>query len=338
MEFILYIHIFKQVEEKFWSPYIKFMEENLQHYPNIFCLIGPRKPKKEIGNTSKVIHINKIDDFSYLEMLMTKSSKIFLHGLWFEFVCRIINDKELGAKTYWIPWGGDFYYKSNLSHECISCMKKIGHIITPVSYDIAYLRKVYNCVAEPIKIFRYPNMFHRPDLICENNGNRYINTWVVGNSAYPSNNHQKAFKFLAPFRDSINVYAPLSYGSRRYANLVVAAGRKIFRKNFSFSYKFYNLESYSKILARTKGGVMMHQRQQALGNCALLLGLGKTLYLKKMSPNWQHLKEIGFVVRDDSSRQLEVITDKERHHNIQLSAELFNPKKFKEDWEDIFSQ
>ena len=124
-------------------------------------------------------------------------------------------------------------------------------------------------------------------------------TFLIGNSADPSNNHLEIISKLSPLKDQdIRIICPLSYGDMSYAQEIAKAGHDIFGGKFEPLLKLLSLDEYLKVLADVDIAIFAHQRQQAMGNTITLLGMGKMVYIRKDTSTWDFLKSINISVED----------------------------------------
>ena len=122
-------------------------------------------------------------------------------------------------------------------------------------------------------------------------------SFQLGNSASPWNNHLDAFSLLCgPDRNARRVVVPLGYGDPRYRDMVAAAGREVLGKRFEPLLDFIPPDQYRAVI-RTCGHVIMnHLRQQALGNIYDALWRGARVYLNDTTA-YRGLRRAGFDVR-----------------------------------------
>ncbi|MDM7858843.1 TDP-N-acetylfucosamine:lipid II N-acetylfucosaminyltransferase [Thiopseudomonas acetoxidans] len=122
---------------------------------------------------------------------------------------------------------------------------------------------------------------------------------LVGNSADPSNNHLKALEKLLPFKEQdIAIYCPLSYGNHEHAQKVIKQGKEWFGDKFKPLTKFMPFDEYLKLLGTIDIAIFNHKRQQAMGNTITLLGLGKTVYMRSDTTQWQFFQNKQITVGD----------------------------------------
>jgi dTDP-N-acetylfucosamine:lipid II N-acetylfucosaminyltransferase len=119
----------------------------------------------------------------------------------------------------------------------------------------------------------------------------------LGNSASLTNNHLDALPWLCgSAAGSRQVVVPLTYGDRRYRDVVVAAGRECLGSRFSPLVDFVEREDYVRMLHACGHVVMNHHRQQAVGNILASLWRGARLYMNDTTV-CRALKRQGFEVK-----------------------------------------
>ena len=115
---------------------------------------------------------------------------------------------------------------------------------------------------------------------------------LVGNSATKSNYHLEVFDKLKKFRDeNINIYVPLSYGSKDYADEVIKYGSQLFGEKFKPITEFMPKDKYFMQLMSMDIAVFANDRQQALGNIVALLYAGKKVYMRSDISSWESLHD-----------------------------------------------
>lgn len=150
---------------------------------------------------------------------------------------------------------------------------------------------------------------------------------LFGNSATESNNHLDAFTILQKM-NNVNIYCPLSYGSDKYKKYIIKEGYKFFRKKFFPIIDFQSKEDYVKLLNKMDVLVMFHNRQQALGNMIIGMGLGKPVFIKDNNVLKTYFNKIG--VTTFSSDKISIESIKEAilisENNKTTNIEILNSK------------
>ncbi len=300
------LHI--MISEKFSAPFIDFVKREIPESNDKYCITGPEIYIHDLHPKHGVEFLNSQEDFARLELYMEESRIIVFHGLWSEAAYSILVKKpHLYEKTYWLMWGGDFYFPerhSKIKHEVI---KNIKNLATIVEKDVEYVRNKYRSKGKHV-FFTYP-VGLGIDLsgFKKEKPRDYIGV-LLGNSAYETNNHLEAIRRISgilPGSGDIKIYCPLSYGPRDYAKRVEEEGRRILGDSFNPIFDFMQPEDYYRFISEEIDiAIFNHTRQQALGNSIALAMLEKTIYMSTQSPVYKMLKDIGLTIGD--ARKLSV--------------------------------
>ncbi|RBQ30134.1 TDP-N-acetylfucosamine:lipid II N-acetylfucosaminyltransferase [Aliarcobacter vitoriensis] len=323
--------------DKFLAPFIDFVDEHFGRENHHYVFITSEKYDYRLTPEHKVEFLHTDDDiFITLLEYMKMAKKIILHGLWRDKVNVLLYfNQELLKKCYWITWGGDFYFpetKSKIQHQII---KNIGNYITGVVGDSLYIKKYYKAKGYNIHCYAYPSNLYKNYNI-EIKKHNTINI-QLGNSADPTNNHYEVLKKLLPFKnENIKIFAPLSYGDKKYANQIIMKGQNLFKDKFIPLTEFMLIEEYHKFLNSIDIAIFAHNRQQAIGNIITLLGLGKKVYIKNDITSWEHFKNINVQVFDIASINLEILDEQVIYNNIQKIKEYYSESNLKAQLEIIF--
>lgn len=233
--------------------------------------------------------------------------KVFLHGLFdVKMLLLLFLTPFWGGKVYWIAWGGDLYdrfYESGgirgglTKYLRARVIKRVKHIVTYLRGDYRRASEWFGCDAEYHECFVYPsNICEVPDADCNNAFGAGLNV-MVGNSANPLNNHEEVFRKLVDVLPlDARVYAPLSYGDEAYRGFVIELGNNLFGDRFSALERLMPLEEYEYFLKSIDVFIFNHPIQQAMGNTIKALGLGKTVFLREGTSQWELFKNIGVEV------------------------------------------
>lgn len=118
---------------------------------------------------------------------------------------------------------------------------------------------------------------------------------LVGNSAFPANNHLEAFETIRARVDleGRRVVVPLSYGDTAYADAVERAGRQLFGAHFLPLRDYMDRQAYADVLSSCGSFVMNHVRQQAVGNILIGALMGARLFLHPRNPVGRWLERQG---------------------------------------------
>lgn len=334
---------------KFIPPFIKTVKEEFNFEVHEFLLTSG-------GEESDLINEKNVEIFSgktlyskmnyYIQVIlkMHQADKIILHSLFnFKLVQILFFTPWLLKKCYWIMWGGDLYsYKLNASNWRWKIeeffrrpvIKNIGHLVTYIEGDLQLARKWYGAKGKYHECFMYNSNLYKEHSSPKLKANT-INI-QVGNSADPTNNHIEVLKKLEPHKDKdICIYAPLSYGSKAYAETIISEGKRLFGSKFKPLTKSMPFDDYLTFLGSIDIAIFNHKRQQAMGNTITLLGLGKIVYLRSDTTQWQFFKDKGITIRD--VEQLNTLESQNLNENISKIKTYFSQGNYLKQLESLFN-
>ncbi|WP_104041591.1 TDP-N-acetylfucosamine:lipid II N-acetylfucosaminyltransferase [Vibrio hyugaensis] len=317
-------------DDKFTADYIDFVEDNLDMSEQVFFVFKthdkfPIKERSNIFSYDKKKH-NYFDYLVFLKNLIKhsiKAEKIIIHGLFKIKITQILWVlRFLLPKCYWAVWGGDLYsrdenlltrrgrYKEFFRRKVI---KDMGYIITSIRGDYENVVKWYGTKASHLPYFMYPASLYHDIPIADKKDNK-LNV-LIGNSADPTNNHEEAFAKIAPFvNENVRIICPLNYGSKKHASAMVELGNKMFGSSFEPILDYIKYDEYMLLLTTVDIAVFNHNRQQAMSTTRVLLGMGKTVYLRKETSSYEALRNVGAIVHDINEFNLEVsVSDGEKN-------------------------
>ncbi|MGN6299915.1 MAG: TDP-N-acetylfucosamine:lipid II N-acetylfucosaminyltransferase [Angustibacter sp.] len=145
---------------------------------------------------------------------------------------------------------------------------------------------------------------------------------LLGNSAYPANNHLEALEWLSRFDlTGRKVLVPLAYGDPAYRALVEAEGHRLLGEAFDPLLQPLPFEAFAERVGRCSVVVMNHYRQQALGTIGIGLAAGATVYLATRNPLYGFLHRSGLDVHavesaDDLPTGAVPAPVRERRHEV----------------------
>jgi len=338
---------------QFIPPFIDFIEQHFDDFNtrHIFFINGDNKayPYRQRKNIIQAVR-GKRGQLQYITNLilaMQRADKIILHSLFSTYLVRILACMPwVLKKCYWVIWGGDLYtYKTGIKtsrHWKVNeffrrpVIKKMGHLVTYIKGDYELAREWYGARGNYQECFMYTsNLYKGLDVPAV--GHTGINI-LVGNSADPSNNHSAIFDKLEVFKDEhIQIYAPLTYGNRTYAQEIIAEGQRRFGDKFIALTEHLPFDKYIEFLGKIDLAVFNHKRQQAMGNTISLLGLGKKVYMRSDVTQWEFFKSHGIAVYDID--QLEITTGPEAHleANKAIVKNLFSEQTFIRQLSEMFN-
>jgi hypothetical protein len=178
-----------------------------------------------------------------------------------------------------------------------------------------------------------PKITSEPDLTYKHHGLNIL----LGNSADPSNNHIEALERLLPFKgQEIKIYAPLSYGDQNHANKVISQGKEWFGDKFVPMTYFMPFEVYLEFLKSIDIAIFNHRRQQAMGNSIMLLGMGKTIFMRSDVSHWRFLIGLGINLSNVENLKLCRREPDEAKENARIVRSYFSKATLIKQLTDIF--
>lgn len=298
--------------EKFIPPFINFVKKNFNFKVHEFLLTkGMAQDNlihaKNIKLLSEKTSTAKLKHYFQMLVKMHQADIIILHSLADNTIVKILFFTPwLLKKCYWVIWGGDLYvYRFGKRDRRWrvreffrrSVIKKMGYLVTYIKGDIDLAREWYGARGEYHECIMYlSNIYKELDISKNDSSTTNIQ---LGNSANSTNNHIEILEKLLPFKNqNIRIYAPLSYSDQNHAKKVIKIGKGLFGDKFVPLTEFMPFEDYLKFLGKIDIAIFNNSRQQALGNIITLLGLGKTVYIRSDTTQWQLFKEKGIEIYD----------------------------------------
>jgi hypothetical protein len=324
------------VQEKFIQPFVELVRGHFGLDRHLFLVSGKGEAFRPQAQEGVVPITGILGRLRALPSLYA-AKKIILHGLYdAKFLYLLALQPWLLPKCHWMVWGDDLYRyldthrsRKGAFKEMVRrfVIRRIGHIVTYIPGDYELVRQWYGSRATMVECLMYMSNVYQPMPDLPPSGSA-VTAIQVGNSAYPRNLHGEALERIAPFRDqAIEVYAPLSYGPKPHAQAVAAQGRALLGERFFPLLDFLDPAGYRAFLAKIDIAVFNNTRQQAMGNIISLLGMGKTLYLRRSTTSWPLLEQIGIRVFDAEQFSLRQLTPAERERNIALVQEHFSRER-----------
>lgn len=331
--------------DKFLPPFIDFVEEHFNPTEHEFLLtsgMGGEVNKKNVIIFQRTLW-RRLQFYLLTLKKIQGANKIILHGLFDPYLIILLYfNPWVLEKCYWCIWGGDLYdfqsSEKNIKWEIRNFLKhkiipRIGHLVTYIPQDIEKAIEWYGATGTFHEcIGHQSNLYQNPGVTRGNDGTINI---LIGNSATSSNNHACILQSLAHFKEeNIRLYVPLSYGDTDYAASIIKLGHEIFGTKFKPITEFLPRHEYMEFLAKIDIAIFNHARQQAMGNTIALLGMGKTVYLKKNTAQWNFLVSKGILLFD--AEHLLSLKHARNNHNAKIIENYFSEEKLIEQWTGIF--
>jgi len=345
------LHI--MILDKFIPPFIKFINENFDPNDHIFVIIG--KPRSDYGMDLDIDNVFWLDrklKIIEFEKYLYKAKKIILHGLWDERILKLlVLQPWLLKKSYWVMWGGDFYFPEEQSRLKKYFIKNVRNVITYLPKQVDYIREHYGAKGKYIECLFYPDGAYNIELIekikkevCVSDKENKLRI-QIGNSATITNRHENVFKYIKNYIDrsgfdvnKLELIVPLSYGDELYKNRIIQIGKEMFSNSFIPLTSFMSYENYLKLLLTIDIAIFYHNRQQGLGNIIQLLGMGKKVYITKDTPQWDLFTSLGVKVYDLENEFNFEIDNETLIKNQEIIKKHFTLERIKKDWENIINE
>lgn len=326
--------------DKFLAPYIDFVDENFGRENHHYVFITSEKYEYGLTPEHKVEFLYTDDDiFITLLKYMKMAKKIILHGLWRDKVDILLYfNKKLLKKCYWVMWGGDFYFPEKQTWFRNQIIKNIRNFITLNIYDFEYVKNKYFTFGTLWKCPFYPkNLFKEISTFKVNQKLKIL----VGNSATITNRHEEIFNLLTNLKNKeFEIYCPLSYGDKIYANKIIQLGKLLFKNDFHHIDTLLTPQDYLDFLETIDLAIFNHNRQQGGGNIISLLGLGKTVYLNRENNMYDLFKNMNLIfysIEDLSNGILKLIDQNAKFNNISIVHDNYSEKESSKQWQKIFN-
>ena len=330
---------------KFLPSFVELVKDNFNFYQHTFLLTSSICKIKQYKNV-KIYNRTAFQIIKYYFLAlfyMHKADKIVLHGLFDnKLILILFCSPWLLKKCYWIIWGGDLYVhqlaKRDSRWRCNEffrrfVIKRVGNLVTYIKGDFEKTQKWYDAKGKYHECIMYlSNVYKDLDIPAKDSK---ITNILVGNSADPSNNHIEVLEKLLPYKDDkICIYVPLSYGNKAYAEKIIAQGKKWFCNKFIPVTDFMPYQEYLNFLGTIDIAFFNHKRQQGMGNNITLLGLGKTVYLRSDTTQWQFFKEQNIEVLD--VEDISILEIKQLKENTSKVKEYFSKENLINQYRRIF--
>lgn len=345
--------------DKFTNGYIKFMQHNFPETEQWFFTIREWHPIDEDPHVIEIGEHKELWSNPAYKRILKNSDKIIVSGVWMP---KRIIAAFLGSgwikKTYFQFWGGDFYdnYRDKpkglrdrvTTKIVLRTFRKAAGLIFLIDGEYEKFREITG-VSNRHFVAPMPNdpktlPFLAPlrDNAAPHDG---INV-LVGNSATEGNCHEEAFRALAHLKnEKIKFFCPLSYGDPAYAEITEQKGFEILSDAFIPMKEFMDKDKYYEFLSTIDVGVFFNNRQQAMGNILILLGLGKKVYVRSTTSTWKSYEDGGYTlypaesVANESFEAFRAVDEDARTKNIAAcDAKLDRYRYTKLGWDTILEE
>ncbi|MFT2816905.1 TDP-N-acetylfucosamine:lipid II N-acetylfucosaminyltransferase [Leifsonia sp. A12D58] len=311
-----------------------------------YILLGPGKSAdwpRDSGYTV-VAPRNRITWILAHIYLATRAQRIFVHGLSKSILFSTALTPWVLSKCYWLIWGGDLYAyrhrrasRNNRAVEPVRrfVIKRIGHLVTYVPGDVARARQWYGARGQWHECLLYPGNTVQLPAESQEAPHSIIRV-LVGNSADPENNHLETFAELSRIGGDFTVHVPLAYGDAANRERVMRVGQELFGDRFMPILGMMPFGEYLAFLQSIDIAIFNHKRQQAMGNTISLLGMGKRVFIRSQTPQWDLFKEFGVTVSAlDNGIDLNLMSENLAEANKSTIATRFSLRVLSEQWKRL---
>ncbi|MBU0912328.1 MAG: TDP-N-acetylfucosamine:lipid II N-acetylfucosaminyltransferase [Gammaproteobacteria bacterium] len=326
--------------DKFLPPFIDFVDKNFGRGEHKYVFITAAKYHfgLTVEHNVEFLHTDE-DIFVTLESYMGMASKILLHGLWRDKVnALLISNYNYLNKSYWLMWGGDYYYPANYSNEQLYIMENVPYMVNILDEDINFVRRVYGAKGKHIRSFVYTtNVFKKNRPFSNFDGCSRI---LLGHSAARDLRHIEYLKRIS-YKDegSLEVFCPLSYPKNdlRYIDEVISSGYNLFSERFHPLQNFIPLEEYREWLTGICFAVFPSSRQHGMSNMIDLIGHGCKVFLDKDVSTWSFFSRVGVTIYPLDELNFSPIATNLARENSERIQNYFSEKRLLRDLSVIFS-
>ncbi|MGF0066306.1 TDP-N-acetylfucosamine:lipid II N-acetylfucosaminyltransferase [Lachnospiraceae bacterium SGI.085] len=348
------LHIFPY--EKFTQDYIERVNNLYDSREHEYWIYG-EKEKNEIHtvNGENVVFEDDIKENPYLELRkhILKSDKVIVHSLFFgmkKLLWLTIIELFHPDKFFWNIWGGDLYneywnrnesIKAKLRENIKKCFIRNLRAVGYIRGDYEFLKEHYKTKAK-FYIASYSYDFFVPQVNAKREDKKTVNI-LLGNSATKECRYDEMIEQLKEYKDyPINIKCVLSYPTKNeeYRNHVIEHGKSVFGDKFIPLVDFMNYDDYTKMLAGIDVAIFNHNRQQALGNIASLLYLGKRVFINPDNACKSYFEDIGAIIYSTEELTEKEICKKDNTEmkkiNQKAIDDFFSDEQFKKRWDKIF--
>lgn len=319
-------------DRKFIPELIEFFKEFFDYSKHDFIVLS-RFPERKIEDLKYFCTKNK-NTPSELDKIIPNYNKIVIHGLLDFYLVRCLLKVNLDfSRTYWLLWGGDVYcyrnekgrlrrmYRNFVRKTLISKLQHAGSLIkggVDLSRDWYGFRGSYHeCMGYVSNTINLNTKLHKRIAFFKKH------TVIIGNSGYESNFHKEIFNLLKKQSNEIKVICPLAYGNQNYIDEIISLGTKLFKKNFTPLLNYLPLNEYYSTLSGVDSGIFAHDREQGTGNVIPLLGMGKKVYLRTTTTQWNTYLNLGLKIFDYKDFGLHEISKSDQQQNIEIVSKYF---------------
>ncbi len=303
---------------------------------DIFCEAFPHAAQEVLifSKTENLVHVTKRDYVKIINpalfdprQIRISRKLVVIHFLSPQAI-QLIELNNNHPFYLWMPWGGDFYpyidypqygpltldyliqkqkdipylqrLKKNISKlrqkkRRKAAIKRIRYIAPVIDEDFEIITRSIPFVEVPQKVFfKYLPIQSSglKEIVPRSDGQKII----VGNSAYPTNNHLEILEVLGRIKPDQELVFPLNYGDFEYRNFIIEKIQSYHFRKVKILDTFLEKSAYYDLIGQCGIMIMNHRRQQALINIIAGLYFGKKVILNAHSPVFSFCQKLGLKV------------------------------------------
>lgn len=330
-----FVHVL--YNDKFCKSIVEFISDNFNRDKHCFIFTGglpesemPLPDRPNVYNFPSCLCLNNSD----------RIDKFIFHGLYMPNIDKFLfKNRDILAKSYWLPWGHDIYETDRDSAEMTYIKGNMAGVAANNRVKRIYLNKFGNTEKLP-QFFPYNITYESipyQTIVSTKIPQKDYYQILVNNSAHKST--LEALELMKKFKnENIKIYTILSYGDMRWNNQILKKGKDLFGENFIPLTKFIPPDQYIKFLARNDAFILNQGRPQGMTTFFAMMLMGKKVFMR--SELSDYLKMEGYNVGDTQAIPEMTLTEllepvgKER--NRELAAQRFDPTHVRNFWQTIF--
>lgn len=267
-----YVHLL--YHDKFSVPFVEFLNRN---FPTDEHLVLSRRLSDHKFPTGE--NVLEIRRFKGLDLKSQKIKKIICHSLFdTKLVDFLYVNKALLQKAYWAIWGGDLYNAPRDAKNDFVRKNFKGYI---AGVDREYAIAKYGMSGMFYDVYLYhPIPAEKLDAARRNVVPHSGVRVQINNSSDEST--LEIMETLSRFADrDLTVTTVLSYGQLQWKDEIIKRGTLLFGSRFEFIDRYMSQEEYAGYMASNDILVLNQPRQQAVGNTAAMLYMGKKVFIRE---------------------------------------------------------
>ena len=271
-----------------------------------------------------------------IQICLDKSvDAVFVHGLFFPWQKRVVEQVARQKHIAWRIWGGDLYNPIKQGRPLTDLMSHVNSVHSRTKGDFDIFENTYGKRQKCSFGYPIPGLYGEWPEKIEKETPPVI---IVGNSGDPSNNHKKILTILAAKKDvkDYRLHLPVAYNlSKNYKNELIQHIKELGLDEITnLQESFIPPKRYMHMVMKSSMLIVVHNRQQALGNIFASIYSGNNTFIKKnifmegneiKNPTWRFVEEHGLkaqpfedVIQTNYLSDLSPVSDalKKKHQEI----------------------